>query len=117
MSTTTDMLPFAVVKGVYVFWFTPEDVGFSVTCQNVPEVNTQGDTFEEAIDNAMSAVAFAKECLADIAREKKTAKRSTKKASAKAGNAVSFYNEKGELLSAGSVKTPSKTVIGHRRQK
>ena len=37
------------------FRFTPEAVGYSVTEVGVRGVNTQGDTFEEALANAHSA--------------------------------------------------------------
>ena len=62
MSTTTEMKPFPVVHGRYLFWFTPEDTGFSVVCQNVAGVNAQGDTFEEALSNALSMAPFVEEC-------------------------------------------------------
>ncbi len=63
--------PFSVVNGKYVFWFEPApEGGFSVSCQNVPGVNAEGDTFEEALDDAMKCAAFVEKCLADIAKEK-----------------------------------------------
>lgn len=65
MSITAEMKPFPVVHGKYLFWFTPEDVGFSVVCQNVPGVNAQGDTFEEALEHALSMAPFVEECLAE----------------------------------------------------
>lgn len=67
--------PFSVSSGKYRFRFTPEDAGFSVSCTTVPGVNTQGDTFEEALANAHKAAAFVEECLAEIAAEKSPPKR------------------------------------------
>lgn len=61
----TKLKPFIVSSGKYRFRFTPEEVGFSVTCTSVPGVNTQGDTFEEALANAHKAAAFAEECIAE----------------------------------------------------
>jgi predicted RNase H-like HicB family nuclease len=71
MSATTELKPFPVIAGKYLFWFEPdpEGSGFSVTCQNLEGVNAQGDTFEEALADALSCAAFVEECLADIARE------------------------------------------------
>jgi len=66
MTATVDLKPFPVVHGRYLFWFTPEDVGFSVACQNVPGVNAQGDTFEDALENALSMAPFVEECLAEF---------------------------------------------------
>ncbi len=37
----------------------PEDVGFVVTCRDVPEVTTQGDSMEEAMAMAADALAVA----------------------------------------------------------
>ncbi len=63
--------PFSVVNGKYVFWFEPApEGGFSVSCQNVPGVNAEGDTFEEALADAMKCAAFVEKCLAEIAAEK-----------------------------------------------
>lgn len=72
MSVTLDLKPFSVVNGKYLFWFTPaEEGGFSVSCQNVPGVNAQGDTFEEALAHAASMAAFVEECQADLAKAKR----------------------------------------------
>lgn len=61
--------PFSVVYGKYLFWLTPEAKGFSVTCQNVPGVNAQGDTFEDALAHAVSMAEFVAECRAEIFRD------------------------------------------------
>lgn len=76
MDTAAELKPFPIVSGKYLFWFesAPEG-GFSVSCQNVPGVNAEGDTFEEALADAMKCAAFVEECLADIAEEKKAALR------------------------------------------
>lgn len=72
MSVTLDLKPFSVVSGKYLFWFTPADEGgFSVSCQNVPGVNAQGDTFEEALTHAVSMAAFVEECRLDLAKAKR----------------------------------------------
>jgi len=90
MTATVDLKPFPVVHGKYLFWFTPEDVGFSVTCQNVPGVNAQGDTFEDALKDALSMAPFVEKCLAEIAAgkiartPKKAAARRNRKTSEKA---------------------------------
>ncbi len=66
----TELRPFSIVNGKYVFWFEPApEGGFSVSCQNFPGVNAEGDTFEEALTDAMKCVAFVEECLAEIAKE------------------------------------------------
>lgn len=71
MSVTADLKPFPVVKGKYLFFFTPaEEGGFSVTCQNLPGVNAQGDTFEEALEHATSMAIFVEQCQKEIAAEK-----------------------------------------------
>ncbi len=69
MSVITDVMPFPVVSGKYLFWFTPADEGgFSVSCQNVHGVNAEGDTFEEALEHAKSMAAFVEECHAELAK-------------------------------------------------
>lgn len=67
-STDAELKPFGVVRGKYLFWFTPETVGFSVVCQNIPGVNAQGDTFEEALAHAVSMAEFVEECRAEMAK-------------------------------------------------
>jgi predicted RNase H-like HicB family nuclease len=46
---------FIVTSGGHRFRFIPEDVGYSVSEIGVRGVNTQGDTFEEALANAHDA--------------------------------------------------------------
>ncbi len=71
MHADAELKPFSIVNGKYVFWFEPApEGGFSVSCQNVPGVNAEGDTFEEALSDAMKCVVFVEECLAEIAEEK-----------------------------------------------
>lgn len=77
-----ELKPFPVVRGKYLFWFSPEDVGFSVTCQNLAGVNAQGDTFEDALAHAASMAAFVEECQSDplLKQPAKPGKRKTEKA-------------------------------------
>ncbi len=42
----------------------PEEGGYSVRVPALPGLSTQGDTYEEAVANARSAIAFHLECLA-----------------------------------------------------
>ena len=71
MTTLTDVEPFLVKSGKRTFKFIPEpEGGFSVSCVGVKGVNTQGDTFEEALRNGLSAAEFVEKCIADIAAEK-----------------------------------------------
>lgn len=71
MSVIADLKPFPVVMGKYLFFFTPaEEGGFSVTCQNLAGVNAQGDTFEEALENAVGMASFVEQCQNEIAAEK-----------------------------------------------
>ncbi len=59
MPVMDEVMPFPVVCGKYLFWFTPaEEGGFTVSCQNVYGVNAEGDTFEEALEHAKSMAAF-----------------------------------------------------------
>lgn len=46
---------FVVTSMGHRFKFTPEDTGYSVSELGVKGVNTQGDTFEEALANALEA--------------------------------------------------------------
>ncbi len=70
MTTLTEVQPFIVKSGKYRFKFTPEEEGgFSVSCVGIKGVNTQGETFEEALKNALSAAAFVEECVAAIKAE------------------------------------------------
>ncbi len=79
MSVTTDLKPFPVVNGKYLFWFTPADEGgFTVTCQNVSGVNAEGDTFEDALAHAISMAAFVEKCQAEIAKEKPSGRKPAK---------------------------------------
>lgn len=83
MTVANVIKPFIVTSGRYKFRFVPEDVGFSVSCTNVRGINTQGDTFEEALENALKAAIFVEECIADIEAEKtKTTRRGKKSAKA-----------------------------------
>lgn len=76
MATLAEVKPFTVTSGKYKFKFVPEsEGGFSVSCVNVRGINTQGETFEEALCNALSAAAFVEQCVADIELEKKARKR------------------------------------------
>ncbi|MCC8179581.1 MAG: hypothetical protein LIP23_01525 [Planctomycetes bacterium] len=71
MSTITEMKPFSVVNGKYLFWFTPsEEGGFTVSCQNVNGVNAEGDTFEEAMNCAVSMAKMMEEYHHDKRDEK-----------------------------------------------
>lgn len=83
MSVTVDLKPFPVVHGKYLFWFTPEDVGFSVTCQNVAGVNAQGDTFEDALKNAVSMAPFVEECQKELPGMKPSDRKPSKTTSSK----------------------------------
>ncbi len=66
-ATLDDVKPFTVTSGKYKFRFSPEpEGGFSVSCTNVKGVNAQGDTFEEALQDALSAAVFVEQCVADI---------------------------------------------------
>lgn len=72
MTTLVETEPFIVKSGKYRFEFFPEpEGGFSVSCVGVKGINAQGDTFEEALQDALSAAAFVEECVADIESEKK----------------------------------------------
>ncbi len=76
MTALADILPFTVTSGKYKFRFLPEpEGGFSVSCVNVKGINAQGDTFEDALRDAISAAAFVEECVADIREEEKRRKR------------------------------------------
>lgn len=82
MPVMAELKPFPVLHGKYLFYFTPADEGgFSVTCQNVPGVNAQGETFEEALDHALSMAAFVEDCRRELASPKKrtAASRSSRK--------------------------------------
>ncbi len=58
MTALADILPFTVTSGKYKFRFLPEpEGGFSVSCVNVKGINAQGDTFEDALRDAISAAA------------------------------------------------------------
>jgi len=46
---------FIVTSLGHSYRFTPEDIGYSVTEVGARGVNTQGDTFEEALANAHEA--------------------------------------------------------------
>ncbi len=75
MPVMLDVRPFPVVKGKYLFWFAPaEEGGFTVTCQNLNGVNAQGETFEDALAQAVSMAAFVEECQAEIGRKKSSPK-------------------------------------------
>ena len=67
MAVLAEVRPFTVGSGKYKFRFIPEaEGGFSVSCINVKGVNAQGETFEEALRDALSAAAFVEQCVADI---------------------------------------------------
>lgn len=75
MTALADIRPFTVTSGKYKFRFLPDpEGGFSVSCVNVRGVNAQGDTFEDALRDALSAATFVEECIADIAAEEKSGK-------------------------------------------
>jgi predicted RNase H-like HicB family nuclease len=71
--------PFIVTNMGHRFKFTPEDVGYSVSELGVKGVNTQGDTFEEALANALEAsrvmAEFREELLAEAAAMPKEKRR------------------------------------------
>ncbi len=74
MSTTTELKPFPVLHGKYLLYFTPaEEGGFSVTCQNVFGVNAEGDTFEEALEHAVSMATFVEKCHQELVVPKRRA--------------------------------------------
>lgn len=75
MSSVLDEIrPFLVFHGEDVFYFIPApEGGFSVTCQNVEGVNAQGDTFEDALECAVSMTAFVREVRADKETQRKGA--------------------------------------------
>ena len=80
-----EMKPFSIVNGKYVFWFEPApEGGFSVSCQNIPGVNAEGDTFEDALADAMKCVVFVEKCLAEIVEEQAGKGRRVASASKKA---------------------------------
>ena len=83
MSVTAELKPFPLLHGKYLFYFTPADEGgFSVTCQNVPGVNAQGDTFEDALEHALSMAAFVEDCRREfsVPKRRRTASHSRNKA-------------------------------------
>jgi predicted RNase H-like HicB family nuclease len=67
--------PFIVTSEGHRFKFTPEKTGYSVSEIGVRGVNTQGDTFEEALAMAHEAsrmmAEFREELAAETAAEKK----------------------------------------------
>lgn len=69
--------PFIVTSLGHRFKFLPEETGYSVSEIGVKGVNTQGDTFEEALANAHEAsrvmAEFREELLAETAARKKAA--------------------------------------------
>ncbi len=115
MTVLTEIKPFPVVHGKYLYIFTPaEEGGFSVSCENVDGVNAQGDTFEEALDCAISMTAFVEEVLADLEKEKK-AKRVGR---AKTGRTVTYYDAKGDKVARGDKTTvAARAVIRTRKKK
>lgn len=92
MTTATKTHSFIVVSEGHRFRFTPEDVGYSVSEIGVRGVNTQGDTFEEALENAHDAsrgmAEFREEMKADAAMKSRKAspakRRTVRRAAAKA---------------------------------
>jgi predicted RNase H-like HicB family nuclease len=84
MAVMTELKPFPVVHGKYLFYFTPSNEGgFSVTCQNVPGVNAQGDTFEGALEHAASMAAFVEDCRREFDAPKRSAAPRTRRAAKK----------------------------------
>lgn len=83
--TTTIRNSFIVTSEGHRFRFTRESVGYSVSEIGVRGVNTQGDTFEEALANAHEATRvmaeFREEIKAEAAAKAraKTAPKTTKK--------------------------------------
>jgi predicted RNase H-like HicB family nuclease len=70
MTALAEVRPFVVKSGKYRFKFSAEpEGGFSVSCVGIKGINTQGETFEEALQNALSAAEFVEQCVADIAAE------------------------------------------------
>lgn len=49
------MKPFYVTSGKLKLKFIPDDVGYGVVGVGIRGLNTQGDTFEEALANAQDA--------------------------------------------------------------
>ncbi len=119
--TNRDMQPFPVVKGDYLFWIEPApEGGYSVSCQNVPGVNAQGETFEEAIADAMKCVAFELECREDIAREEASKRRAAapgKTAGRHPRRCITHDEEDGDKVRAGTAKAPTKAVVRSRKRK
>jgi predicted RNase H-like HicB family nuclease len=60
---------FIVTNMGHRFRFTPEDVGYSVSELGVKGVNTQGDTFEEALENALEASRIMAEFREELSAE------------------------------------------------
>jgi predicted RNase H-like HicB family nuclease len=63
--------PFVVVSGDLKLRFIPDSGGFAVIGVNPRGLNTQGDTFEEALANAHDAAKCLAESRAIMARERK----------------------------------------------
>lgn len=76
---------FIVTSQGHSFRFTPEDIGYSVREVGVSGVNTQGDTFEEALHNAHEASRMMAEFRVEMRAEAtaKIRKTATAKAPAK----------------------------------
>lgn len=72
--------PFIVTSQGHSFKFTPEEIGYSVSEVGVRGVNTQGDSFEEALANAHEASALMAEFRVEMQAEAAAKKRSASKA-------------------------------------
>lgn len=75
MVANTITEPFLVVLGKYQLIVTPEKVGFSVSCINVPGLISQGDTLDETLKNVLKASPLVEECNAEIAHEQAAKRR------------------------------------------
>ena len=62
--------PFIVVSGDLKLRFIPDTGGFAVIGVNIRGLNTQGDTFEEALANAHDAARCLADSRAIMCREK-----------------------------------------------
>ncbi len=61
-ATDDSLQPFIVVSGKLKLRFIPDTGGFAVTGVGIRGLNTQGDTFEEALANAHDAAKLLEEC-------------------------------------------------------
>lgn len=74
-SADAPLKPFIVTSGGHRFRFTPDTGGYCVTEIGVRGVNTQGDTFEEALANALDASEMMAELREEMAAVNALAKK------------------------------------------